>query len=173
MASPAASIEALDPVQGSARVGLEIAHYLVRASFRFYDQVNVVASDVGSEEIPAAMGADLSERFQHDLAPVGVERIRGIIHPVAFRGNPSGISVQCARSEQIPPTVHGAGLIAMKMGSVAGECDEVSHFFETDSLTVAAHCFGCAAYFGRGGGRISEMGLFRARDVVVIVWTSL
>jgi len=49
-----------------AGIGFQIVHDSFGSNFSFYNHMNVIRSDMGSEQTPSAVKAYLSERIEND-----------------------------------------------------------------------------------------------------------
>jgi hypothetical protein len=67
-------------IQPAARIGFEVIHYFLRPGVSFHDGVNVIRSDVGGQQEPAAIRADVLESCQYRVSPLRVQAIRRPVH---------------------------------------------------------------------------------------------
>jgi hypothetical protein len=55
------------PVQAAARIGFQVVHNSLRASFRFHDYMNMIGSNVTGKQTPFAIFATLQHGCEYCL----------------------------------------------------------------------------------------------------------
>jgi len=79
------------------------------------------------EEIPIAMQTNLAQSIEHYHPTLPIQAILLLIHLFAF--HPGALRARFSKwvSGHIVIPVHCTGFIAMQVGTIAGESDEISH----------------------------------------------
>jgi len=133
-------------VQAAARVRLEVVHDSLEARLRFHHDVNVMGAHMGGQRAPVALAAALPQRGQHRLPAASVHSIRRLVHPSPLCGNPLRIGLDQRATRQIMPAIDGARFIAVQVAAVTGECNQVNHREDLDSVGTAPCGRGSAWY---------------------------
>jgi len=89
--------------------------------------MDVVASHMGRQQIPATMRTHFTNCFQYSVAADAVRAIGRLIHAVLLKSHPRGIALQNRCPRNIVRHVDGAGRLAVEVAAVAGKGDQVRH----------------------------------------------
>ena len=129
MARPSLSLRSVDPqaVQTSAGVRLERVHDVFWTHVRFHNHVNVICSHMGSPETPTAVQADFAEGIEYGYTAVSVEEIGQLVHLLAHHCDTRWIGFRQSTPRNLVVPVDRAGLVAVQVGPIASESNEVPH----------------------------------------------
>jgi hypothetical protein len=114
-------------VQSPARVRFEVVHHLLGLCFGLYNSVNVIGADVSRQQRPVSVHADLLYRRKHRATVRPVQQIGSLIHQVALLRCTFRVGINDAMSRNVVVPIHGTGFVAVQMGTVARERNQIRH----------------------------------------------
>jgi len=114
-----------EPVQTSARIGLEVVHDSLRPNVAVHDDVHVIPAHVCGPKVPVAFGAALDDGCENRLSVDTIQIIGLLIHTSRLCQYPLRICFDQTASERIVFSIHGTRFIAVNVVAVTGESDEV------------------------------------------------
>jgi hypothetical protein len=126
MPRPSFSIR-VDPtlVQSPARIRFEVGHYPFGLCFRLNNNVNMVSPHMRRKKIPVSVRANFPYAVQHRAAIRSVQPVRILVHQVTLSRGARLIGRNQAMSRNVVVPIHGTGFVAVHMGTVAGERNQV------------------------------------------------
>ena len=127
MPRPPFSIRPIVPkaIQFTTGVRLELNDNLLGRDIGFQDCMHVISPHMCRKQIPSAILAVLPDRPQNGRPAFVIEEIGRLKHSFAFRQSALWIGLYKAAAEMIVGPVHGARFIAVEVGAVARERNEV------------------------------------------------
>jgi hypothetical protein len=114
-------------VQSPAGIGFEIAHHLLRLRVGVYDCMNVRGPNMRRQKRPVPMRANLPDRLQDHTTGGGVQQVRRLGHQIALARCTLLIGLNQTMSRYVVVPIHGTGLVAVQMRTIAGERNHVRH----------------------------------------------
>jgi len=112
-------------IELTAGIRLELIHDSLGANLRLHNGVYVSQPHVGSQKVPAAIRAVLTQGCQHYFAAGLVEEIRLVEHASVFRRDTLRVGSKRPAARQIVTPVHRSPLVAVKVSAIAGEGNQV------------------------------------------------
>ena len=113
-------------IQSSARIRFEIIHDFLGQDLRFNNRMDVVGSRVHSQQAPPSMQTNVMGSIQNRRSPNFIERIRGLVHPLAFCSDTLRVNFQQPATGQIPGSIYRAAFVAVQVSSITREGNEIS-----------------------------------------------
>jgi hypothetical protein len=114
-------------VQSPACVRLEITHHLLRFRVCLHHCMNVICPYVRRQKCPSAVEADVLYHTKHRVTAGRVQQIRSLVHEIALARCTRQIGIKHAMSRNVVVPIHGTGFVAVQMGAVARERNQVRH----------------------------------------------
>jgi WD40 repeat protein len=112
-------------VQTPAGGGLEVVQNALRRPVGRHDEVDVGRADVGGVERPAFTPGDLTQGAQRHLAARAIKVVGRLGQRARFTGVSLGVGRQHRRAGGVVHFVHGAALVAVQPGAIAGEGQKI------------------------------------------------
>jgi|HubBroStandDraft_1064217.scaffolds.fasta_scaffold207223_2 hypothetical protein len=112
-------------VQSPARIRFEVTHHLLGSRFSLHNGVNVIGPHMCRQKRPVAVRTDLLYRIEHCVAARRIQQKRNLVHQVALARYTRLVGLNHAMSRNIVVPIHGTGFIAVQMGAVARERNQV------------------------------------------------
>lgn len=143
-AGPASEVMAFDSIQAAAGIGFQVREDGLRRGFGSDDHMDVVRTDMGSDEGPIAVVAGFLNGFENEASSrFGEDEGRGE-EAGLVGGEAAGVGRDRGLARLILVAVDGAVRVAVEVSAVGGEGQQEGH--ERRWLTF------CAARVERRGG---------------------
>jgi hypothetical protein len=140
-------------VQSPARIRFEVIHHFLGFRVRVYHRMNVSRSYMRRQKRPVTVQANLTDRAQHRTAVGRIQQIRSLIHQMPLVRCTRRVGLNRAMSMNVMVPIHGTGFVAVQMGAIARERNQVRH----------ARLFYTAPSRSRLGRTRSRLGRTRSR----------
>ena len=115
-------------VQSPACIRFEIVHDLFGFRFSVHYHVNMSAPHMCRQQGPMAMRTNPLDRIQYCGPPrLIVQQVRRLIHQVALVCHARRVRIKSPMSRNAVVPIHGTGLVAVQMRTIARERNQVRH----------------------------------------------
>jgi hypothetical protein len=114
-------------VQSPAGIGFEVVHHLFGPCFRLHDGMDVIRAHVCGKKRPFAVRASLLYRAEHRATVRRIQQIRTLDHQFTLARCTDLIGLNHAMPKNVVVPIHGTGFVAVQMGAIARERNQVRH----------------------------------------------
>ena len=129
MPRPSLSIPSVDAalVQSPAGIRFQVGHRFFGLYFSLDYNVSMIGPNMRRKKIPVSVRANFLDGIEHGAAAIRIKQIRRLIHQVPFARGARLIGGNQMMSRNVVVPIHGTGFVAMHLGTVAGERNQIRH----------------------------------------------
>jgi hypothetical protein len=127
--SPSFSIRFVraNTVQPPGRIGFEVIHHFLGSRFSLDNGVDVIGPHMRRQKRPLAVRANLSNRTEHRPTATRIQKVRRLVHQFSLARCTYLVGPNHAMPRNVVAPIHGTGFVAVQMGAIARERNQVRH----------------------------------------------